>query len=97
MLSAVSPKFPIEGQNLTQVPLMFTNSGGGSDLATLLGVTSRTSVFSSFIWNLLDNIRVLISYTHFSTQRIAETEAFTGYRIYIPVCHQHTTCDKLDD
>ena len=40
VLSSVSPKFLREGQNLTEVPLMFINSGKGSDLTTILGVTS---------------------------------------------------------
>ena len=69
---------------------MFINSGKGSDLTTLLGVTHRTSVLSSFFWSLLDNIQVLISDTHFSTQRLVEAKLFT-YRIYIPSCHQHKT------
>ena len=73
VLSRVTPNFPSEGQNLTQVPLIFINSGSGSDLATLFGVTNRTSVLSSFIWSLLDSLHVLISDTHFSTQRMDET------------------------
>ena len=45
----VTPKFPNKGQNLTEVPLMFINSGKFSDCTTLLEVTSRTSVLFSFI------------------------------------------------
>ena len=37
-------KFLNEWQNFTEVPLIFINSGKGSDLTTLLGVTNMTSV-----------------------------------------------------
>ena len=48
-LFGVTPIFLNGGENLTKVPMMFINSGKGSDLTTLLGVTSRTSVLSSII------------------------------------------------
>jgi hypothetical protein len=82
VLSRVIPKFLSEEQNLTEVPLMFMNSGNGSDLATLFGVTNRTSVLSSFIWSLLDSIHVLISDTHFSIQRMVEGKSLALQDLY---------------
>ena len=68
--------------NLTQVSLIFMNSGRCCKLTIHLAETSMTSVFPSFIWSLLDIIQVLTSDTHFLTQRIEDRQSSKSNDFY---------------
>ena len=93
VLSRVTPKFLTEGLNLIQVPLVFMNSERCCKLTIHLPVTTRTSVLSSFIWRFLDVVQVLISDTHFSTQRIEDKQSSKSNDFYTCVSSAYNMWD----